>query len=327
MEYVKLGRSGLRVSRLCLGTMNFGNTVSEKESFKIMDCAREAGLNFFDTADLYGGPAGWGATEEIIGRWFAQGGGRREDIILATKCFWGPGGTANPNDGNCLSGYKIRRQLAASMKRLQTDHVELYLMHKRDPQCPVEELVDTYQSLVYRGLIDYVGSSGFSAYELCEFQKESEKRNFFGLICEQHGYNLLNRGMETEVIRAATQMGIALTIFTPQCGGMLGNHVFTPRPGSRTSTFQLDEELTQRLKRYHALCAEIGETPSHVALAWVLQNPAVSCPLCGVSSVEQLEDNIHVMEDIRLSAETMKALDDIFPPPATFNYLKYKKPL
>lgn len=323
MQYTTLGRSGLRASRLCLGTMNFGNSVSEEEAFKIMDCAREAGLNFFDTADLYG--KNWGDTETVIGKWFAKGGGRREDTVLATKCYFGLGGSANPNDESCLSGYKIKRRLEQSMKRLGTDHVELYLMHKPDPLCPVDELVETYQSLVYRGLIDYVGSCSFTAYDLCRFQYESEKHHFFGLACEQHGYNLLNRKMEVEVAGAAQKLGIGITIYTPQCGGLLGNNVFNPRPGSRSDAFKLDEDSTAMLKKYHALCSDIGQTPSHVALAWVMSNPAVTCPLVGVSSAAQLEDNIYVMENVKLSQEVLDALDEIFPPIPEFNYLRYKK--
>ncbi|MCC8140232.1 MAG: aldo/keto reductase [Lachnospiraceae bacterium] len=324
MKYTYLGTSGLKVSRFCLGSMMFGNTIGKEESFKILDCAREAGINFLDTSNNYGGPSGPGATERIIGEWFAQGGGRREDMILETKCYYRISEKPDPNEDNGLSLYKIRRCINQSLENLKTDHVELYIMHHHDPNVSWVELMDAYQGLIAQGKIDYLGSSNTPAFELALAQAEAEKRHFQGIVCEQSSYNLLERDIENELIPAVRKMGKGLTVYHPLCGGVLADNIFNPRPGSRTANYELDEKLTDQVKRYHALCSDLGETPSHVAMAWLLHNPDVTCPLVGVSRVEQLEDNLKVL-DIQLTDDVLKELDAIFPVPERFDIKKYNR--
>lgn len=318
MKYTNLGRSGLRVSRLCLGTMNFGMTTDEKEAHKIMDCAREAGINFFDTADMYGGKSGTGASETMIGNWFAKGGGRREDTVLTTKCFFAIRAGNDPNEANGLSGYKIRRHLENSLQRLQTDRVELYLMHHPDPTADWVDLLDTLQAAVYHGKVDYIGTSNRTAFELAQVQNLANQRHFFGLACEQHCYHMLERTLEIELARAVKELGIGLTTFSPMGGGLFGNKIFDPLPDSRSAAWNLNEKITGQLKQYHQLCSDIGETPARVALAWVLHNPVVTAPLIGVRTAEQLEDSIRALE-IELSPEFLAKIDEIFPPHKKFD--------
>src|SRR5438876_8693069 len=197
MDHVRLGQSGLRVSRLCLGTMNFGPLTSESDSFAIMGRALELGIVFFDTADVYGWRTGEGVTEQIIGRWLAQGGGRRDRIVLATKVYgtMGPG----PNDRR-LSAYHIRRACEESLRRLQTDHLDLYQMHHVDRGTPWEEIWQAMDLLVGQGKVVYVGSSNFAGWHIVAANEAAKRRNSFGLVSEQSFYNLKTRTIELEVV-------------------------------------------------------------------------------------------------------------------------------
>ena len=235
MEYTYLGRTGLKVSRICLGTMNFGSYTSEKDAFAIMDRALDVGINFFDTANIYSGEGQRGRTEEIIGRWFAQGGGRREKVVLATKLY---GDMENewdgPNQEPGLSGYKIRRHFEASLKRLQTDYVELYQMHRFEEHAPWEEIWGVFESLVDKGKVYYIGSSNFAGHHLALVQAAAEKRHFLGLVSEQHKYNLMCRLPELEVLPAAKRFGIGVIPWSPLGGGLLSGKILDPEPGSRS---------------------------------------------------------------------------------------------
>ena len=182
MEYTHLGRTGLRVSRLCLGTMNFGPFASESESFAMMDRALELGVNFFDTANVYGRRKGQGVTEQIIGRWLAQGSGRREKIVLETKVYGGMGDL--PNESK-LSAYHIRRACEESLRRMQTDHIDLYQMHHIDRATPWEEIWQVMEQLVQAGKIIYVGSSNFAGWHIARANEIAKARNFMGLVSEQ----------------------------------------------------------------------------------------------------------------------------------------------
>ena len=321
MKYTNLGRTGMKVSRLCLGTMNFGPRTDEKESFAIMDRALEAGVNFFDTANVYGrggdaGHSGW--TEEIMGRWFAQGGGRREKVVLATKVYGDMSDeTDGPNGPRGLSAYKIRRHIEGSLRRLQTDRIELYQMHHIERNAPWEEIWGAFEALVNQGKAYYIGSSNFGARHLAYAQAAAEKRNFLGLVSEQHKYHLLCRLPELEVLPAAQEMGLGVIPWSPLGGGMLSGNVLKPAAGGERSgqaAANLTAAQRAQLEAYAKLCAELGESESNVALAWLLANPAVTAPIIGPRTLAQFEDTLRAVE-IDLSDEVLAKLDEIFPGP------------
>lgn len=320
MEYTYMGKTGLKVSRLCLGTMNFGPNTDEKESFRIMDCALEAGINFFDTANMYGGRNGGkrGWTEEIIGRWFAQGGGRREKVVLATKVFEPmENGIDGPNDEPGLSGYKIRRHLEASLKRMQTDHLELYYMHNPAPHATWDELWGTFEPLVSSGVVDYIGCSNFAAYQIAIGQAEAAKRHFLGLTANQAKYNLLCRLPELELIPASQELGLGFMCWGPLQGGMLSGSLFKDvASGQRSGKYvgSLSPERLKQLEDYRELCHSYGQDEATVSMAWLLNRPGVTAPLVGPRTVEQLEDSLKVLE-WKMPAELEAQLDILFPGP------------
>lgn len=315
MEYVHLGRSGLRVSPLCLGTMNFGPITTEADSWNIMDRAVAAGINFIDTADGYGRPIRPGYTEEIIGRWFAQGDQRRDRVVLATKVY-SPMGDG-PNDGR-LSAKHIREACDASLRRLQTDYIDLYQMHHIDRQTPWDEVWQAIEYLYQAGKILYVGSSNFAGWHIAMAQECAAERHFLGLVCEQSKYNLLTRTAELEVLPACDTYGLGFVPWSPLQGGLLGGVLRKHASGGRRDTDggvqQGIERHRGQLEEYEALCAEIGEDPAHVALAWLLTNPVVTAPIIGPRLPEQMDNAIRTLE-ITLSEETLERLDAIFPGP------------
>ncbi|TBL80368.1 aldo/keto reductase [Paenibacillus thalictri] len=316
MEYTYLGKSGLKVSRLCLGTMNFGVDTEEQEAFRIMDAALDAGVTFFDTANVYGGVGSRGRTEEIIGRWFAQGGGRREKVVLATKVF---GDMEDPQDGpnaaRGLSAYKIRRHLEASLKRLQTDHIELYQMHHVDRNVSWEELWEAFRVHVYQGKIGYVGASNFAGRDLVKAQYEAKAKGILGLVSEQHKYSLLCRLPELEVLPAAEDQGIGVIAWSPLDGGLLGGNALNPAQGSRSARNQgRVEKHRSQLESFSKLCKELGESEANVALAWTLVHPAMTAPIIGPRTLEQFQNTLRVV-DIKLDESTLARLDEIFPGP------------
>ncbi|MGQ9632221.1 MAG: aldo/keto reductase [bacterium] len=318
MQYTYLGRSGLKVSRLCLGTMNFGPRTEEREAFRIMDAALEAGINFFDTANVYGGEGHRGWTEEIIGRWFAQGGGRRERVVLATKVY---GPMEDPNDGpnaeRGLSAYKIRRHLEGSLRRLRTDHIELYQMHHIDRNATWDELWEAFEVAVAQGKIGYVGSSNFAGWHLVQAQAAAKARNFLGLVSEQHKYSLICRLPELEVLPAARALGIGVIPWSPLGGGLLGGNALNPQPGSRSASEEVRravEKHRSQLEAYSAFCRELGEKEADVALAWMLANPAITAPIIGPRTLDQFKDSLRALE-VKLDESALAKLDEIFPGP------------
>lgn len=313
MIYTNLGRTGLKVSRLCLGTMNFGPEASEAESFAIMDRALEHGLNFFDTANVYGRAIRRGFTEEIIGRWLAQGGGRREKIVLATKVY-NPMGEW-PNEGR-LSALHIRKACEASLQRLQTDYLDLYQMHHIARECPWEEVWQAFELLVQQGKVIYAGSSNFAGWHIARAQEAARRRNFLGLVSEQSLYNLAARTVELEVIPACAEYGLGVIPWSPLGGGFLGGALAKAASGRRSSEGMQKriEKNRVQLEAYEGLCGELGEGPADVALAWLLNNPVVTAPIIGPRTVEQLDGSLRAVE-ISLSAETLQRLDEIFPGP------------
>jgi len=314
MEYTHLGRTGLQVSRLCLGTMNFGPFASEAESFAIMDKALELGLNFFDTANVYGWKKGEGVTENIVGRWLASGrGGRREKIVLATKVYGGMGDW--PNESK-LSAYHIRRACEESLRRMQTDHIDLYQMHHIDRETPWEEIWQAMEQLVQAGKVIYVGSSNFAGWNIAQAQAAASARHFMGLVSEQSLYNLNARMIELEVIPACRAHGLGLIPWSPLGGGLLGGALQKAAEGRRADerAAQNIEKNRAKLEAYESLCGEIGEQPAHVALAWLLKNPVVTAPIIGPRTLEQLEGSLRALE-VKLSDDVLKKLDEIWPGP------------
>ena len=314
MEYTKLGRSGLTVSRLCLGTMNFGSFADEKESHEIMDKALELGINFFDTADVYGWEMGEGLTEKIIGSWLSKGDGRRESIILATKVY-GQMGNA-PNERG-LSKYHIISACEESLTRLQTDRIDLYQMHHVERTTPYEEIWEAMEQLVREGKVLYVGSSNFAGWDIAKAQGDANKRNFMGLISEQHKYSLSCRLPELEVLPSSFDHGVGVIPWSPLDGGILGGKALDPEKKSRTIDKMQKtkiEKYRSNIEQYYAFCEELGESPADVAIAWLLQNEAVAAPIIGPRNEKQLV-GITKSVEIKLSVETLKKLDEIWPGP------------
>jgi len=318
MQYTFLGRTGLRVSRIGLGTMNFGEFTGEADSFHIMDEAIHAGVNFFDTADVYGGPQspdmekGYGVSEEIIGNWLKKSG-HRNDIVLATKVYQ-PMGTG-PND-KYLSAYHIKRACEASLKRLKTDHIDLYQMHHIDRSTPWEEIWQAMEQLIREGKITYVGSSNFAGWDIATAQCTASARHLLGLASEQSLYNLTQRTAELEVIPALRHYGIGLIPWSPIGMGLLGG-ALRKAAGGRTSTAAMQqqmERLRPQLEAWEALCDELGEKPSDVALAWLLHNPVVSTVISGARTADQLKQNLNALT-ITLEPETLSKINTIWPGP------------
>ena len=312
MQYTHLGRSGLQVSRLCLGTMNFGPQTEESAAHGIMDSARENGINFFDTANVYGGTGHRGWTEEIIGRWFAKGGERREHTVLATKLYGTM--TDRPNESK-LSALNIRRALDASLKRLQTDYIDVYQFHHIDRNTPWDEIWQAIEVAVQQGKILYSGSSNFAGWHIAQAQEAAQRRHYTGLVSEQSIYNLFMRQVELEVIPAAQQYGLGLIPWSPLQGGLLGGVLKKERDGVRRTEGRAAETLKKhedQIRQYEDLADELGHEPGDVALAWLLHQPAVTAPIVGPRTQEQLDAAIRALE-VTLDADALKRLDDIFP--------------
>jgi len=313
MEYVFLGRTGLKVSRICLGTMNFGPYTMEEDSYAIMDKSLDLGINFFDTANVYGGDKGKGVTEEIIGRWLSQGSGRRENIVLATKVFGAMGDGVNDRK---LSAYHIKKACEDSLRRLKTDHIDLYQMHHIDRDTPWDEIWQAMEQLVREGKILYVGSSNFAAWNIAQANETAKNRNFIGLVSEQSIYSLRNRHIELEVLPACKAYGVGMIPWSPLGGGILCGVLEKRNEGRRTRDALREsvEKLRPQIEAYENLCKEIDESPADVALAWVLNNPVVTSPIVGPRTIEQLNENTAAI-NIKLTEDVLKKLDEIWPGP------------
>ena len=309
MEYTYLGRIGLRVSRLCLGTVNFGRHASEKDALSVMSRALQAGINFFDTANIYNE----GLTETIVGNWLAADKSRRDQIVLATKLYGKTG--EGPNDGR-LSAYHIRRACEDSLRRLQTDHIDIYQMHHVDRRTPWDEIWQGVEQLVREGKILYVGSSNFAAWDIARAQGIAAQRNFLGLVSEQSVYNLRSRTIELEVLPCCRELGLGVIPYSPMGGGLLCGVLDDPTTGrrGRESLRQTIERHRSQLEAYEELCASIGQPPANVALAWVLSNSDITAPIIGPRTVEQLADNLSVLE-LELDHEVLARLDEIWTGP------------
>ena len=312
MQYTQLGRSGLKVSRLCLGTMNFGPQTEEADAHSIMDSALDSGINFFDTANVYGGTGHRGRTEEILGRWFATGGQRRERTVLATKLY---GTMADRPNESRLSALNIRRALDASLKRLQTDYIDLYQFHHVDRKTPWDEIWQAIDVAVQQGKILYAGSSNFAGWHIARAQEAATRRHSNGLISEQSIYNLLTRNVELEVIPATQEYGLGLIPWSPLQGGLLGGVLKQTRDGVRRTEGRSLETLKkhqEQIGQYEDFAQKLAREPGEVALAWLLHQPAVTAPIVGPRTQDQLDSALRAV-DLALDTDALQRLDEIFP--------------
>jgi aryl-alcohol dehydrogenase-like predicted oxidoreductase len=314
MEYTHLGRTGLSVSRLCLGTMNFGPETSEDDSHAIMDRALDSGINFFDTANVYGWVKGEGITEQIVGRWFAQGGGRREKTVIATKLY---GSMSDwPND-TFLSARNIRHACDASLRRLQTDYIDLYQMHHVDRRTPWDEIWEAFEVLRTQGKVLYFGSSNHAGWHIAKANETAHRRGRLGLVSEQSLYNLLKREVELEVLPACQDYGLGFIPWSPLNGGLLGGIVRKTESGKRRLEGRAKAALEanrEAIEAYEVLCDDLGEEPADVGLAWLLHQEAVTAPIIGPRTMEQLDGALHALS-VRLDEEILGRLDELFPGP------------
>ena len=315
MEYTHLGRSGVTVSRLCLGTMNFGAITTPEDSHQVMDRALEQGINFFDTANTYGQPRAEGVTEKVIGGWLAAGSGRRDQIVLATKLYGGKGEW--PND-RFLSAVNIRRSCEASLRRLGTDHIDVYQMHHIDRSTPWPEIWEAMQVLRTQGKIIYVGSSNFAGWHIAQAQETAVRAGMLGLVSEQSLYNLASRAVELEVLPACQGYGVGVLPWSPLHGGLLGGVLqgeqYGRRSSGRAAAALADPAVRSQIEAYEAFCAELGQEPGDVALAWLLRQDAVTAPIVGPRTMEQLTSALRALE-VTLGEADLARLDQIFPGP------------
>jgi aryl-alcohol dehydrogenase-like predicted oxidoreductase len=322
MKYTQLGRTGLEVSRLVLGTMNFGPQTNEADSHAIMDAALDAGVNFVDTANVYGWGENKGRTEEILGTWFAQGGERRDKVVLATKVYGNMAaeGDAWPNHHK-LSALNIRRSVDASLKRLQTDHIDLYQFHHIDRSTPVEEIWQAIDVLIQQGKILYAGSSNFAGWKIAQTNETARRLGSYGLVSEQCLYNLAERRAEMEVIPAAQEYGLGVIPWSPLHGGLLGGVIRKEREGGaarsasgRSADALANTTVRAQIQAYEDLLDKHGLEPGEVGLAWLLTRPGVTGPISGPRTREQLDSAVRAV-DLELSDEVLASLDEIFPGP------------
>ena len=314
MEYTHLGRTGLLVSRLCLGTMNFGPLTSEGDSHAIMDRALEHGVNFFDTANVYGWRKGEGYTEQIVGRWFAKGDGRRDKVVIATKVYGSMGDWPNQSK---LSARHIVRACEDSLRRLQTDRVDLYQMHHVDLETPWDEVWQAMDLLVQQGKVVYVGSSNFAAWNIVQANEIARTRRSLGLVSEQSLYNLAVRAIELELLPACRAYGVGVIPWSPLHGGLLGGILRKTEQTGRSASGRAAELLPKvrpQVQEYETFCDELGEQPADVALAWLLHQDGVTAPIIGPRTMEHLDGALRALE-VKLDDKAMSRLDQIWPGP------------
>ena len=313
MDYTHLGRSGLSVSRLCLGTMNFGPETTPADSHAILDHALEQGINFLDTADVYGWKLGEGITEKILGDWFALGGTRREQVVIATKLYNAMG--KGPNDrGN--NAYHIRAACEGSLRRLKTDHIDLYQMHHIDRTTPWEEIWQAMDQLITQGKVLYVGSSNFAGWNIAAACQMARDHGRLGLVAEQSKYSLACRSVELEVLPACLHYGVGVIPWSPLDGGLLGG-VLGESQGKRRASEQMQKRISTmrpQLEKWEALCARLKQPPADVALAWLLKNPAVTAPIIGPRTLAQLDHALNALK-VTLDDATMTEINAIWPGP------------
>ncbi len=323
MEYRNLGRTGIKVSPLCLGTMNFGYRTPEDDAAAIVDAALDSGINFIDTADFYGQPAregkGQGLTEEILGRALQ---GKRDRVVLATK-FFAP---VDFDDPNARGGSRrhVMRACEDSLRRLNTDYIDLYQMHRPDRDVPIDETLRALDDLVRAGKVRYIGTSAFGGWQIVEGLWQSDRLRLNRFVSEQPRYNLIDRRIENEVIPAARKYGIAILAYSPLAGGILTGKIGREQPFPEDSRFVdqawggwatgfLSEQVYDVIDTLQELAAAQQATASQLALAWVLGQPGVTSAIIGPRTMEQFEDNFGAIR-LALAEEARQKLDQVSLP-------------
>jgi aryl-alcohol dehydrogenase-like predicted oxidoreductase len=316
MEYRSFGRTGMKVSALCMGCMYFGGKTPEAEAFSIFDRCREAGITFFDTANVYGR----GQSEQTLGRILRDRGGR-EQLVIATKVH----GRMDDEDQNAAGNHRrhIIEQCEQSLERLGTDYIDLYQIHRPDSQVPIDETLRALDDLVRQGKVRYIGTSTYAAWQSVEALWASKELGLNRFVSEQPPYSLADRRIERELLPMAQTFGYGIIPWSPLAGGLLtgkyGRGKETPAQAryadaSRSNlSARVTERLFDALEALEAFVSERGESMSAVALAWVLQRPGVTSPIIGSRTLEQLEDNLTAI-DVKLTKEDTARLDEIFPP-------------
>jgi len=322
VEYRALGTTGVEVSALCLGAMMFGawGNTDHDESMRIIHRALDAGINFIDTADVYSA----GESEEIVGK--ALAGGRRDNVVLATK-FHGPMGTDRNQQGN--SRRWIMQEVEASLRRLQTDWIDLYQVHRPHPECDIDETLGALTDLVRAGKIRYLGSSTFPAHEIVEAQWVAERRSRERFVCEQPPYSMLARGIEADVLVVCQRYGMGVITWSPLAGGWLSGKYRKGRetptslraerlPGRYDMSLEENQLKLETAERLALLAEEAGMTLVELALAFVIQHPTVTAAIVGPRTMEQLESQLGAPE-IRLDAALLDRIDEIVSPGTNLN--------
>jgi len=308
MEYKNLGKSGLKVSRIGLGTNNFGGQVSEEDSIKIVRKTIDLGINLIDTADMYTK----GRSEEVIGKAVQ---GYRDDVIIATKVGMNVG--EGPNQSG-LSRKHILWQLKHSLESLQTDYVDIYYLHRFDPETPLEETLRTLNDLVREGSVRYIACSNFAAWQIAKAHEICEDFGLEKFVAVQPPYNLLQREIETELLPYCQHEGLGVLTYTPLMGGLLSGKYTkdTPPPtGSRAEYNQAYWERINKernftiLQQIESIAGDVGISLRQLAIAWILKNPVITAPVLGVSKPEQVEENCGIT-DIHISDEVYKKLNE-----------------
>ncbi|OLT29961.1 oxidoreductase [Nocardiopsis sp. CNR-923] len=314
-QHTRLGRTGLSVSRLCLGTVNFGGRVEEPEARRLLDHALARGVDFVDTANMYGWRVHKGFTEELLGRWLGESPSRRDAVVLATKVGNPMGG--GPND----SGLCARHVIAAcdaSLRRLRTDWIDLYQMHRMDPGVAWDEVWQAMETLTAQGKIRYVGASNFSGWGLASAQEAARARGFTGLASEQCLYNLLVRQPELEILPAAVAYGLGALVWSPLHGGLLGGALRKLAAGTAVKSAQGRAQSALAAHRaavaaFEELCEDVGRPPAEIATAWILSRPGVTSAVIGPRTPEHVDGALRALAS-PLDADVLARLDDLFPP-------------
>jgi len=315
MKYRQLGRTGLKVSEICLGTLPFGSQVSEIEAIGIIESALAAGINFFDTADIYVE----GKSEEIVGKALK---GKRHSVVLATKVAYKMGPDVNDVG---LSRKHIMKEIEDSLRRLQTDYIDLYYAHTPDYSTPIEETLGTLDDLIHQGKVRYIGCSNFRAWQLCKALWLSDVHNFARFDCIQPPYNLLTRDIEYELLPLCASEGVGVCVYNPLAGGLLTGKHDSNRPpveGTRFTLKSMGLETIYRKRYWSAanfeaiarlkqIAKEQGRNLPQFALAWILSNKTITSAICGATSLKQLEENLRATE-VKLSVEELTACDDVW---------------
>jgi aryl-alcohol dehydrogenase (NADP+) len=319
MDYVNLGATGLKVSRICLGTMTYGSSkwrewvLDEEASRPLIKQALEAGINFFDTADMYS----LGASEEVLGRALKDFGPARDKVVIATKVFYPVGDDPNQRG---LSRKHIMHAIEDSLRRLGTDYVDLYQIHRFDPETPIEETLDALHHVVRAGKVLYLGASSMAAWQFAKMLYTADANGWARFATMQNHYNLIYREEEREMIPLCLEEGIGVLPWSPLARGLLAGNRRPETIRARTDTYgkqiygaEIGTSDARVIERLEVVAAEQGLTPAQVALAWLLQKPGVVAPIVGASKPQHLDDALEALK-VRLAAEAIAALEETYSP-------------